>query len=93
MRLILVLYDLRMPECHSLKEKRKVVKSLKDKLKSRFNVSVAEVNHQELWQRATIAIARVTPSPKDTDSVNSAIDKVFTDRLDVQIIKHESVEY
>ena len=93
MRLILVLYHLHMPECHSLKDKRKIVKSLIEKLRARFNASVAEVDHHELWQRATIAIARVTPDRKDIDSVNSAIDKLFTERFDVQIIKHECVEY
>ena len=44
---------------HSLKEKRRVVKSLKDQLKSRFAVAVAEVDHQDSWQRAIIGVAIV----------------------------------
>jgi hypothetical protein len=50
-------FDLRIRDSHSLKQKRHVVKALTAALRQRFNVSVAEVDHQDLWQRATIAIA------------------------------------
>jgi hypothetical protein len=43
----------------SLKDKRQVIRSLKERIRSRFNVSVAEVEYQELWQRATIGVAVV----------------------------------
>ena len=52
-------FDLRIRESRSLKQKRHVVKSLTAALRQRFNVSVAEVAHQDLWQRATIAVASV----------------------------------
>jgi uncharacterized protein len=52
-------FDLRIRESHSLKEKRHVVKALTAALRQRFNLSVAEVDHQDLWQRATIAVAAV----------------------------------
>ena len=52
-------FDLRIPGCTSLKQKRHVVKSLTNALRSTFDVSVAEVDHQELWQRTTIAVAAV----------------------------------
>ena len=44
--------ELRLENSHSLKEKRHVVKSLKDRLRHKFNVSVAEIDYQDLWQRA-----------------------------------------
>lgn len=50
-------FDLRIRDSHSLKQKRHVVKALTAGLRQRFNVSVAEVDHQDLWQRASIAIA------------------------------------
>jgi uncharacterized protein len=50
-------FDLRIRDSHSLKQKRHVVKALTAALRQRFNVSVAEVDHQDLWQRASIAIA------------------------------------
>jgi len=50
-----VVWELHLADCRSLKDKRRVLKSLRDRLRSRFNVSVAETNHQELWQRAELA--------------------------------------
>lgn len=51
--------EIQIEAAHSLKEKRHVVKSLKDRLRHRFNVSVAEVDHQDLWQRAEVAIVTI----------------------------------
>ena len=50
-------YDLRIPASASLKEKRHVVKGLTAGIRQKFNVSVAEVDHQDLWQRTTIAVS------------------------------------
>jgi uncharacterized protein YlxP (DUF503 family) len=52
-------FDLRIPACGSLKEKRHVVKTLTNGIRSTFNVSVAEVDHHDLWQRTAIAVAAV----------------------------------
>jgi uncharacterized protein YlxP (DUF503 family) len=52
-------FDLRIPGTTSLKEKRHVVKTLTASLRNKFNVSVAEVDHHELWQRTTIAVSAV----------------------------------
>lgn len=52
-------FDLRIRESHSLKQKRHVVKALTAALRQRFNASVAEVGHQDLWQRSTIAVASI----------------------------------
>jgi uncharacterized protein YlxP (DUF503 family) len=52
-------FDLRIPGCSSLKEKRHVLKTLIASLRSKFNVAVAEVDHQDLWQRATLAVSSV----------------------------------
>jgi uncharacterized protein YlxP (DUF503 family) len=53
-------FDLRIPACSSLKEKRHVVKGLTAGIRQKFNVSVAEVDHHELWQRTTIAVSVVS---------------------------------
>lgn len=52
-------FDLRVPGCSSLKEKRHVVKTLTASLRQKFNVSVAEVDHHELWQRTAIGVSAV----------------------------------
>ena len=49
----LLTLDIHIPHAQSLKDKRMVVRRLKDRLRSKFNVSVSETDHQELWQRAT----------------------------------------
>jgi len=51
--------DIHIPEAHSLKDKRMVVRRLKDRLRANFNVSVSEVQHQELWQRSQISVVTV----------------------------------
>jgi uncharacterized protein YlxP (DUF503 family) len=52
--------ELRLQNSHSLKDKRHVVQSLKDRLRSKFNVAVAEIDCQELWQRGVVAAVTVS---------------------------------
>ncbi|HUK57400.1 MAG TPA: DUF503 domain-containing protein [Nitrospiria bacterium] len=66
--------ELFLPDNDSLKDKRQVLKSLKDRLKQRFNVSVAEVDDQDLWQKTVIGVACVG---NQKDHVNSVLDKVI----------------
>ena len=61
--------EIHLPLAQSLKDKRSVVKSLKDQIRGRFNVSVAEVDPTELWQRATVGLSTVGES------------RVFVDRI------------
>jgi len=55
--------ELHLPRNRSLKEKRKDLKSLKDRLQRRFGATVAETDHHELWQRATLTAALVGSEP------------------------------
>lgn len=54
--------EIRIEHAQSLKDKRQVVRSLKDKLRHHFNVSVAEIDETDLWQRATIGVAAISGS-------------------------------
>jgi len=54
--------ELRLDSSHSLKDKRHVVRSLKDRLRHRYNVAVAEIDYQELWQRGLLAAVTVASS-------------------------------
>ncbi len=65
--------ELHIPTAHSLKEKRHVVKSVVARLHNQFNVSAAEVEHQELWQRAVLGIAVVTNDGQHADEVLSRV--------------------
>ncbi len=61
--------ELRMPHTSSLKGKRQILRSIKDRVHSRFNVSIAEVGYLEEWQRATLAVACVSNEAKMVDEV------------------------
>jgi uncharacterized protein YlxP (DUF503 family) len=64
----------RLHDCHSLKGKRKIVKSIISRLRNNFNVSVAEVESNDVYQRAVIGFALVGNNRK---VINSKIDKIF----------------
>ena len=51
--------ELHFPVCQSLKEKRMILKGLKERLRHRFNIALAEEDHSELWQRARLALVSV----------------------------------
>ena len=55
----LLTLDIHIPHAHSLKDKRMVVRRLKDRLRSKFNVSISEVDHQDLWQRSQVSVVTV----------------------------------
>lgn len=52
--------EIHIPDARSLKDKRQVIRSLKDRLRSHFNVAVAELDHQELWQRALVGVVSLS---------------------------------
>jgi len=52
--------ELRLENSHSLKEKRHVVKGLQERLRNKFNVAVAEIDYQDLWQRSVVAAVTVS---------------------------------
>ena len=55
----LCVVEIHLSTSHSLKEKRRVLRRIKDQLRGRFNVAVAEIDHQDLWQRATLGIVSI----------------------------------
>jgi uncharacterized protein YlxP (DUF503 family) len=61
--------QLHFPDVSSLKGKRRFVRSAKDNLRNRFGASVAEVDHHELWQRASLTVACVARSARDADEL------------------------
>ncbi|HET9051233.1 MAG TPA: DUF503 domain-containing protein [Candidatus Dormibacteraeota bacterium] len=61
--------SLHIPESHSLKEKRAVVRSLVERLRRTFNVSVAEVEDQDAWQVATIGVVCVSADARHADEM------------------------
>lgn len=82
-------FDLRIPACGSLKEKRHVVKTLTNAIRSTFNVSVAEVDHQDLWQRTAIAVAAVSGEQHHARRVLHEVSKLVERWAEVELIHSE----
>jgi uncharacterized protein len=81
---------LRLPDNLSLKGKRQVVKSLTARLKNKFNISVAEVEDNDLWQLATIGICFVSNDQRFTNEVLSkAVDMVVQNQGDYEMLDYE----
>ena len=70
-RVALGMMELHLPDVDSLKGKRHVLKGLKERVRARFEVSVAEVDHQDTWQRATLALAYVSNDARHANEVVS----------------------
>jgi len=70
-----LILELRLDESHSLKDKRHYVKSLKDRLRSRFNVSVAEIDYQDLWQRGVVAVVTVSSDQTRAAQVLESVER------------------
>jgi hypothetical protein len=68
----LLTLDLHFPAARSLKDKRQVLRSLETRLRNRLNVAVAEVEHQDLWQRARLAVVTVNTDHGHLDATLSA---------------------
>jgi uncharacterized protein YlxP (DUF503 family) len=82
-------FDLRIPGCGSLKEKRHVVKALTNGLRKTFPVSVAEVDHHDLWQRTAIAVAAVGAEQFHLRRVMHEVER-FVDRfVEVDVIDRD----
>ena len=79
-------WELHLPACHSLKEKRGVIKPLTSGLRRSLNVSVAETDHQDLWQRAEIACAVVGTARPVVEEVLRAADRAVEEADGVRIV-------
>lgn len=84
-----VRFDLHVPESRSLKAKRAAIRPIVDTLRHRFHVSVAEVDHQDLWQRAAIAVAVVSGEGAHLDEVLDTIERFVRAAGDVEVIDTE----
>ena len=82
----IVTWELHLAGCQSLKDKRQVLKSLKDRLQDRFNVSVAETDHHDLWQRAEISCCVLATDRRQAESVLSSADRLVAGNPQARII-------
>ncbi|NPV28940.1 MAG: DUF503 domain-containing protein [Firmicutes bacterium] len=82
--------ELYLGEAASLKDKRRVLKSILDRIRARFNVSIAEVDQQDLWQRATVAFVSVSNEQSHAYQVLNAVVKFLENQNHAQIISYQT---
>ncbi|MFI5178450.1 MAG: DUF503 domain-containing protein [Vicinamibacterales bacterium] len=91
MTIALLSLELFLPMSQSLKDKRMVLRRLKDRLNA-FNVAVAEVEHQEKWQRAAMGVVTVASSDEMAEkTLRSVMDEI--ERLEPGLVTRSQVEY
>jgi len=83
-------WELHLAGCQSLKDKRRIVKSLKDRLHQRCRVSAAETGAHDLWQRAELAAAVVAPDRRHAEEVLTACDRLVQGEPLAHIIASET---
>ena len=81
---------LRLPENHSLKGKRKVLKSITSQVSNKFNVSIAEIDDHDLWQLATLGVTCVSNDGRHVnETLSHVVDFINTIRGDAEVIDYE----
>ena len=89
MRIATIIFRLRAPWVHSLKEKRMIVKSLVAKLRNRYNVSAAEIDEQDTHQIIVIGVAAIVPHNAFADSMMEDISQFVEENTEAEIIDEE----
>jgi uncharacterized protein len=84
------IFDLHLPGCRGLKEKRMIVRSLKTRIRAQFEVSSAEVGDQDLLQRARLGIAAVGPDQVPLDALLQRILTFVEDNLDGELLEYRN---
>ncbi len=86
-----VVFELFIPDCHTLKQKRSVLRPMVDGLHRRLRVSAAEVAHQDTWQRADIGIAAVSGSHAHVVDVLDAVERFVWSFPEVEVLAQRRI--
>ncbi len=86
MHAAVIRFDLHVPQSRSLKSKRAAIRPIVDGLRHRFDVSVAEVDHLDQWQRAGIGVAVVAGTVGRVEEVLDAVERFVVSRPDVELL-------
>jgi len=78
-----------LPACRSLKDKRRIILRFKDRVRGRFNVALAEVDFQDIWQRARIAVVTLNSDRKVVDQILRRIQEEAETGLEGEVVNSE----
>jgi uncharacterized protein YlxP (DUF503 family) len=90
MVLAYAVFDLHLPGCRGLKEKRMIVRSLKARIRNEFEVSAAEVGSQDLLQRAELGVAAVGPDQQPLDALLQNILSFVEQNLEGELLNYRN---
>ena len=85
MHVLLIKLNLQIPDAHSLKDKRRQIKSLKDRLGSRFNASVAEIDALDNWQQAVIGVCLISNDRPYLNKQYSLVETLVLEYTDLEL--------
>lgn len=85
----LLTFELHFSSSQSLKEKRRILSSLKERLQRRFNISLAEIDYQDTWQRARLAAACVSNDGHRIESTFSHVLNTLNNDYRVELMTHD----
>jgi len=85
----LLTLEIHLPDARSLKDKRQVLRSLKDRLRGQFNVAVAEMDHQDLWQRALVGVVTLSNDERHLEESLRAVLAESERVLGRDLVSHE----
>lgn len=88
----LLTLEIHIPDSRSLKDKRQVLRSLKDKLRARFNVAVAELDHQDTWQRSVVGVVSLSADQQHLEQSLAEVLEQSELVLGRDLVSHE-IEY
>jgi uncharacterized protein len=83
-------FDLHLPGCRGLKEKRMIVKSLKSRIRNEFEVSAAEVGDQDILQRSQLGVAAVGPDQEPLDALLQRVLRFVEENLDGELLDYRN---
>lgn len=79
--------DIYLPTTRSLKDKRRIVKSMIDRIRSKFNVSISELENQDVWGQATLGMAIITTDSTYAQQVLRAAAKIFDQYVEAEVYR------
>jgi uncharacterized protein YlxP (DUF503 family) len=85
----LLMLEMHIPGARSLKDKRHVLRGLEARIRKRFNVSVAEVEHQDLWQRARLAVVTVNTDQAHLDATLDAVAREAASSREAELVDQQ----
>jgi uncharacterized protein YlxP (DUF503 family) len=85
----LLVLDLHFPGARSLKDKRQALRSLEARIRNRFNVSLAEVEHQDLWQRSRLAVVAVNTDHVHLEATLQSVAGEAATARDVELVDQQ----